>query len=335
MAGIAVVLISVLRDGAPWSHPAGRLLLLALVLVAGAVVLARVTGDSGAGALVGGFGLLFAAAGGGLLLAGTGRTPVIGAPQLLTGSAAVLVAGVASYLGVVGGAAFFAAAVTGGVVGVVAAWIGTANALDGPDVAAIIGPVVFAFSPVLASLAIRIGRLPMPVLPRTTADLVRDDPLPPRHKVYGAVLRADGLLTGMLGGLMLTEVACLIVLLRDHSSSATLLAELLCVGCLIRARLYPIVKQRLMLLIPGLVGVAGLVLCPLSRQYDDPVRVVVPLVLVGVAAAIVLGLRYSATPPTPYFGRYAEILEVLVTLSLVPVACAVLGLYAVVRGLGG
>ncbi|MEU4193251.1 type VII secretion integral membrane protein EccD [Kribbella sp. NPDC026611] len=334
-AGVLVALVTVLRAGQPWAQPAGRLLLLALLLVAAAVVLARVAGDAGAGAIVGGLSLPFAAVGGGLLLAGAERTPAVGAPQLLAASAAVLVAAVACYVGVVDGAAFFAGAISAGLLGVIGGWVGTSNALGAAEVSAIVGPALFAFSPLLAPLAIRIGRLPMPILPRTTADLVRDDPLPPRRQVHSAVVRADGLLTGMLGGLLITESVCLVQLLRDGSRSATVLAALLTAGVLIRARLYPIVKQRLMLLLSGFVGLAGLAIGPLSRQYDDAVPVVVPLAGGVAVLAVFLGLRYSARPPSPYLGRYAEIVEVLITLALIPVACAVLGLYGVVRGFGG
>jgi type VII secretion integral membrane protein EccD len=333
--GLLVVLVTVLRGGAPWSHPAGRLLVLTALVVVAAVALARVVGDSGAGALIGGLSLPFAAAGGGLLFAGAEPAPAIGAPQLLAASAAVLVAAVGCAVGVVDGAGFFAGAVSVGILGVAGGWIGTSDSLGAADVAAIIGAALFAFSPLLGPLAIRAGRVPMPVLPRTTADLVRDDPLPPRRQVYGAVVRADGLLTGMLGALMLTESVCLVLLLRDQSRSAPILAGLLAAGCLIRSRLYPIVKQRLTLLVPGLVGAAGLTFGPLTRAYGDPVPVVVPLVVGVTAAALFLGLRYSTKPPSPYLSRYAEILEVLLTLALIPVACAVLGLYGTFRGIGG
>lgn len=334
-AAVLVALLTVLRGGAPWAPPAGRLLLLAALLIAAAIVLARVVGDAGAGAIVGGLSLPFATTGGGLLLAGIAPAPAIGAPQLLAASAAVLVAAVACYVGVVDGAAFFAGAISVGVLGVIGGWVGTSDALGAAEVAAIVGSALFAFSPLLAPLAIRIGRLPMPILPRTTADLVRDDPLPPRRQIHSAVVRADGLLTGMLGGLLIAETTCLIALLRTENRSATILAALLTAGLLIRSRLYPIVKQRLMLLLPGLVGAAGLVIGPLSHRYGDPAPVVVPLVGLVAAAAVFLGLRYSTKQPSPYLGRYAEIVEVLITLALIPVACAVLGLYGVFRGFGG
>lgn len=332
---LAVVLAAVLRQGAPWPEASTWLLLSALLLVAAGVTLARVVGDSGAGALVGGLALPFAALGGGLLFAGNTTWPTIGAPQVLAGSTALTLAALACYLGVVDGATLFASAVSAGILGVAGGWLGTSESLGGSDVAAMLGAAAFAFSPLFGQLAIRLGRLPMPILPRTTADLVRDDPQPPRRHVYGAVVRADGLLTGMLAGMSLTLSSCLVLLAIDVTRSATILISLLTSGCLLRSRLYPVVKQRLLLLIPGSVGIACLVLGPLTGRSSDPVSLVTPLMALVAAGLIFCGLRYSAKRPGPYLSRYAEIVEVLLTLALIPVACAVLGLYGVVRGWGG
>ncbi|MFC9687715.1 type VII secretion integral membrane protein EccD [Kribbella sp. NPDC056951] len=328
-------LATVLQHASPWAESATWLLLGAVLLIAAGVSLARVVGDAGAGALVAGFGLLFAGLGGLLLLAGTGSWPEIGAPQVLAGGTALMLAGIACYLGVVDKATLFAGATATGFFALIAGWLGTADSLDGPDVAAIIGSAVFAFSPFYSQLCLRLGRLPMPILPRTTADLVRDDPQPARREVYGAVLRADGLLTGMLIGMALTAATSLVLLSLNHGSAATALIGLLAGGCLLRARIYPVVKHRLLFLTPGLIGLACLTLGPLTRSTADPITVVVPLVVLFAAATIFVGLRYSSKLPSPYFSRYAELLEVLVTLALIPLACSVLGLYAVVRGWGG
>ncbi|WP_350279204.1 type VII secretion integral membrane protein EccD [Kribbella sp. HUAS MG21] len=332
---VLVVMAVVLRRGAPWAEAATWLLLTSALLTVAGVALARVVGDSGAGALLGGLGLPFAAVGGGLLFAGTATWPAIGAPQVLAAGTALLLAGVACYLGIVDSGTLFAAATSTGLLGLVAGWTGTADTLDGADVAAMLGAAAFAFSPLLGPLALRIGRLPMPILPRTTADLVRDDPQPPRKHVYGAVVRADGLLTGMLAGVAVALSVCMVLLTADRSTPATVLTGLLTAGCLLRARIYPVVKHRLMLLVAALTGIACLVLGPLSASTPDPVSLVVPSMLLLAAITIFCGLRYSTKLPSPYLSRYAEILEVLVTLALIPLACSVLGLYAVVRGWGG
>jgi hypothetical protein len=139
----------------------------------------------------------------------------------------------------------------------------------------------------------------------------------------------------MLAGLMVTLSVCQVLLLRDGSRSAIVFTGLLTIGCLLRARLYPIVKQRLMLLVPGAVGLAGLAIGPLTARLTDPALVMIPLLVVAGALVAFVGLRYSTRPPNPYLGRFAELFEVLMILGLIPVACAVLGLYGVVRGLGG
>ncbi|GAA0522779.1 hypothetical protein GCM10011581_33750 [Saccharopolyspora subtropica] len=51
--------------------------------------------------------------------------------------------------------------------------------------------------------------------------------------------------------------------------------------------------------------------------------------------AVLAGLTHSRRLPSPFLGRSAELLEVVIVLACVPVLCAVLGLYGLVRGLGG
>jgi hypothetical protein len=150
--------------------------------------------------------------------------------------------------------------------------------------------------------------------------------------VYGAVVRADDLLTGMLTATAIVLGVCEILLVRDGTRAATILAVLVAAACLIRSRLYPIVKQRLTWLSAGASGVTALVIEGISA---DRATLVVPLVLLLAAGAIVIGLRYSARPPNPYLSRAAEILELLVMLTLVPVVSGVLGLYGLLRGWGG
>ncbi len=44
---------------------------------------------------------------------------------------------------------------------------------------------------------------------------------------------------------------------------------------------------------------------------------------------------YSRRGTSPYLRRMAEYAEILVVLSVVPMACWVLGVYGYLRGLGG
>ena len=48
---------------------------------------------------------------------------------------------------------------------------------------------------------------------------------------------------------------------------------------------------------------------------------------------LVAGLRFSRKAPTPYLGRTADILDVLAIMALIPLACAVLGVFGAIQGL--
>jgi hypothetical protein len=130
-------------------------------------------------------------------------------------------------------------------------------------------------------------------------------------------------------------VACQVWLITSDSEAALILVIILTAGFLLRARLFPILRQRVPLLTAGLAGAVCLVLGPLMSDREDLLTITGPcLLLAGVATALV-GVVHSRRDPSPYLGRYAEILEVLLVLGIIPVMCSVLGLYGFVRGLGG
>lgn len=337
IGAIAVVLAlaAVARSGPPWTGPAWWSIGVASVLLSAALLLARAGGDTGAGAMAAAVALPFAFAGGGLVFSGDRDLFDLGAPQLLGAGAGLLLAAVVALLGVVDRAALFVGAATVAVFCVVGGWLATLDSLDGHEAAALVAGFGLAFSPVLAPLSIRLSRVPMPVLPKAAADLLRDDPQPPRAAVYASVLRADGLLTGMVGGLATVVVPCHVLLVTSGSEAGLILVMILTVGFLLRARLYPIVRQRVPLLIAGLAGAVCLGLGPLMSDRADLLSVAGPVLLVVGVLAALLGVVHSTREPSPYFGRYAEILEVVLVLAIVPVLCSVLGLYGYARGLGG
>jgi len=337
IGALAVVfaLAAVARSGPGWTGPAWWSIGVATALLAAALLLARAAGDSGAAVMAAAVALPFAFAGGGLVFAGNRDLSELGAPHLLGAGAALLLAAMVALLGVVDRAAVFVLAATVGVFALVGGWLTTFDSLEGYEAAALVAGVGLAFSPVLAPLSIRLSRVPMPVLPKSSADLLRDDPQPPRRAVYASVLRADSLLTGMVGGLGVVVVPCQVLLITSGSEAGLILVMILTVGFLLRARLHPIVRQRVPLLVAGLSGAACLALGPLMSDRNDLLAMAGPVLLLAGVAAALLGVLHSTREASPYLGRYAEILEVLLVLAIVPVTCSVLGLYGYVRGLGG
>ncbi|MBP2354653.1 type VII secretion integral membrane protein EccD [Kribbella aluminosa] len=290
---------------------------VAVVLMAVGVLLSRAVGDAAAAAMTGAVSLVFAVAGGALSI----RLSEFGAPQLTAGGAALLLFGLLGYVGIARHTAVFAAAVTTGVLALVAGWLG--GALDGTRSAAVVGSIAVALIPVAAPLAMRIGRLPKPVLPTSTADLLADAPQPPRRLVHAAVLRSAALYTGILAGLAVGLASCLYVLARSTSTPGRLLVVLVVGICLLRARLLPVVAHRVSLVVAGLVGLGCLLV---QSPYT---------LLVFAAVAAFLGLWYARHRPGAYLARYAELAEVVLVLLVVPIVLWVLGLYSYVRGLGG
>ncbi|MBB4688391.1 type VII secretion integral membrane protein EccD [Amycolatopsis jiangsuensis] len=332
-AAALLALVAVLTAGPPWPGPAACALGGAALLLVAGVALARAAGDAGAGAILGAIALPFAFAGGGLLFAADRSLTGLGAPQLIAAGAALLLAAVLGLLGVVERPALFIAGATTGLLTVLGGWLATMGQIGGTGAAAIVAGAVLVFSPLLAPLSIRAARMPIPVLPRGTADLLRDEPQPPRAAVYATVVRADGLLTGLICGLVLTVVPANFLLVRDGGTAELVVTGLLTAGFTLRARLHPVLVQRIALLVAAGSGAAALTLGPLLAA--GPLRAAYP-VLLGLSTVIVLvGLRHSTHESSPRWGRYAELLEVAVVLAVIPVVCAVLGLYGYLRGLGG
>lgn len=328
-------LIGVWRSGPPWPGVAGWALLAAGVLVLAGVLLSRALGDAAAGAVAGVLAMPYGFAGGAMLLAGDRAIGDLGSAQLLTGSAALMLVGIGGLVGIVDRAAWFSAAIFAGLFGIVAGWLSTTDALDATEVAAIMAGALLIVIPGLPPMALRLGRVPTPTLPRTTADLVRDDPQPPRPAVYGSVLRAAALLSGMLAACCLVIGIATVVMARAGTMSSGILVGLVITGLLLRARSYPVTRQRLMLLTAAAAAAAALAIDRLMLDDDTPFLIAIPVLLGAAALLILCGLRYSTRVPSPYLGRYAELLEVAVVLAVVPVVCAVLGLYALARGWGG
>jgi hypothetical protein len=101
---------------------------------------------------------------------------------------------------------------------------------------------------------------------------------------------------------------------------------------LLRARLLPTPQQRVPLLVAGLLGLAGLGIGPVVTGAVSGV-VLVAVAAVVVAVALPSALIYSRRAPSPYLGRAADILDIIAIMALIPLACAVIGVFDDIRGL--
>jgi len=329
-AGLPVLLLS----GPGWLVPGVVGLTIGLGLVVAGVAFSRAAGDSVAGALIAALGQPYAFLGGLLVLGDGYRLTELGAPHLLVGSAMLLLAGLVGYVGVAERTRLFVAGTVTGVAGVLGGLLGLTS-LAPSGAAALVVSLLTVTAPLMPVLSIQLGRLRLPAVPRTAQDLLDDEPNPDAGQLGDAVRRTDELLTGMLLGLAVASTACLAVLVASGEFAAVLLSGIVAAGLLLRARLFPTARQRTALLVAGVLGLT-LLLLTVTAALPAPVR---PVLLVPVVVAALLanaaGSAYSTRAPSPRLSRWGDILDVLLMIAVVPVACSVLGLYATLRGLAG
>jgi ESX secretion system protein EccD len=354
-AGVALLigLFAALRAG-----PDSTAVMLATLAVAAALTLAgvlasRAYGEALAGAALAAFSLPYAFLAGALLVASgdpVGPFPGlawIGAPELLVGCAALTLHGLIGIVGVGAGRRIFAAAVLVGVLGAVTALLGFALTAEGA--AAVLAAALVCGVGTIPLLAIRLGKLPMPPItlptgaeaaegftraaPAPGLEAVRERP--ERGAVFAAVTRTEELLTGMLIGHAVLCGLAAAVLVIEGGVAGRVLVAVSAVALLLRARLFATVRQRAPLLAAGLACAAVLAVALVAAADAGLEAVAVGAAFVVALIALVAGMSYAERAPGPYLGRTADLLDTLLLVSVVPVACAVLDLYSRARGLLG
>ncbi|XVU25177.1 type VII secretion integral membrane protein EccD [Actinoplanes sp. CA-054009] len=339
---LAIGLVAVLATGPGWTGAAFAGLGLAVILALAGVTASRAYGDARAGAALGAYAMPYAFAGGAVLVATDDRVgvfgllPWLGGSELLAGSVALLLIAALGGVGVASSLRLFTA---GGVVGLFGALTAlVAMVTDASGAAAVLISALVCGIGALPLLAIRFGKMPTPpvTLPTGTdasegftgaisLDASRDRP--DRATVFAAVTRTEELLAGMLLGHAVLAVAAFGVLAVAGTLSARILIAVSAAALLLRSRLFVTLRQRVPLVVGGLAGVGAL--------GADLLRGAGPAMLLGVIGAalalalitVVAGATYSRKPPSPYLGRAADLLDTLVVVSVIPVACAVVGLY--------
>lgn len=299
------------------------------VLLVGAALLSRAVGDGVVGAAAGGLALPCAAASGALFAGGSGVAAP--APTLL-GASALLLASVSGGIAVghglrvfVAGAAVAALAGTFSLAWMVLPPAGAASIVVVAAVAGIgLGPL----------LAVRAGRLPVPAASAAPERLAAER-RPDRREIVEAVVRADEVLRGLLLGVAVAVAGCVAILAAAGGIAAPLLGALASIAVLLRSRLFPAVAARLPLLAAGTVGLAVTAVAVVAGSTPHPALAGLGFVAVVALLGSAAMAPYRRGEGSPYLGRLADILDVSAVVGLAPVACAVLGVYAWVRGLVG
>ncbi|WP_084477086.1 type VII secretion integral membrane protein EccD [Actinokineospora enzanensis] len=280
-------------------------------------------------------GVLIAAAGGLPLAFVAGLSIVPGEPgraSLLLASALVLIVASASIMLIGAGITTFVAAGTAATLGVLAFAVATLVAHPAAGIAAGTVAVALGALSVLPRVTIQLARLPLPNVPGSAEDLKEDSGFPDYRSIERRAGLAHEYMTGMIIGCGSATAIGAVVAAAAPGLWGVLLGVVATLVLLLRARTYANGSQAIALLATGMLAAAGIVLGWLvtADTFDRLLWVFGALVLIG-AAALVLGVVFPEQRFSPPLRRTVEIVEALCVAIVLPLALAVMDLYATLR----
>jgi ESX secretion system protein EccD len=333
LAGVVVLLLA----GPPWPVPALTAGGVAVVLLGGAAAASRAAGDAGAGAVLGWAALPYALLAG--LLGPARSVPLahLGPLELISGPAAVFLAATVAAVAVADGTARFAGAAGAGLLAAGGAALDYGVAGVGmAGAAAVCAALALALTPLIPAAAFRLGGLNLPPVPRDAEELRADTLTVQGGQMLQHTAAADRAVTGAVSGIGLIAAVAGITLAFSHGWLPRLTCGVLGCVLLLRARVFRGRAQRLWLQVPGygalaLLAAGAAVGAPAMRTA----ALIVPLLVAGAVVLVAAGAWLPGHRPSPFWGRAAEILDMTLVISLIPLALGVTGLFGYIRGLSG
>ncbi|MET8586124.1 type VII secretion integral membrane protein EccD [Streptomyces collinus] len=323
-----------------------------ILLVVLAAVRARVYDDRGSAVALG-LGALpnVGVAGSGLLPLAAGEG--IGRLQFLLACAAVLVAALVLTLCSPRGDGPFVAFVFASAVALVVVFVATLVHWTPTEMAGLCAPIAAGGLAFLPGMSMRFARLPIGFeapsnAPRAAYGTESVQEPVDIERIEAQARRGHELLVGLVGGCALLAVGAAAVLGFSDGVWAQLLAFATGVAMLMRAGLFRYTAQVASVLAAGLGALVllglGLALNPpesvvraalAGHRTDLDIRTVWLIAVIAAAAALVtaLGLILSRGGLTPFWGRFLEICEGFVLLTLIPLTLAVFDVYATARAM--
>ncbi|MEU8510593.1 type VII secretion integral membrane protein EccD [Kitasatospora sp. NPDC048722] len=306
---------------------------VAALLLLGAASASRAMADAGAGTALGAAAVPYLGLAALLLPTGPGGDDLLGA-RVLAASSAAAGAAVLSLAAVGAAAPLFIGLVLVAALGVLAGAL-LLLGLAADQLVALVSVFAVLVGSFVPSVAFRLSGLRLPMLPRNAEELQENiDPVP-ATAVLPRALVADDYLMALYTAIGTVCAACLTVLPFTDGWAGPAEAGALALLLVLHARAIGSIRQRLVLLLPGVYG--GAVLLTRFTAGASPTE---RLALLGVLVALTAALLVAAwTVPgrrlLPYWGRIADILHTLTALALLPLALQACGLYQHLRGLGG
>jgi type VII secretion integral membrane protein EccD len=221
-----------------------------------------------------------------------------------------------------------------GALAAVAQWLRLAVQLTPVQVAGSSGTALVVLLVFAARIGIRMSRIRGPQLPETAEDLQRHAEPIPAEEITSRTADADSYLT------VLTITAAVgtcgtYPYLLAYGGFGTVLASLLAVTALLRARASHTVWQRVPMVVTGGLG-AALVVLTLLRDLSQQAGTIGLILIVWVFVALMMAVTRPVTRRLlPIWGHLANVLETLSAVALIPVLLQLFHVYSTASGLFG
>ncbi len=334
VAGLAALLVS----GPPWMLPSAAAGAVAATLLIAACAVSRAAGDSAAGAILGYLALPYGFMAGLLGSSRSASLSHLGSHELLAGFAALVLAAVIAGVAIADGLPVFfgvgGAALLGTIAATVSLSLGRQYDATGP--AAVAVAVALALTPVIPAITFRMARVTLPPVPRDAEDLRRDSLMVDGKQVLSRTAVADRFVTGIVCGIGLVAAAAEIALAMGSGALTRAMCAVVGSALLLRARVFRGRAQRLWLLLPGYGALALLAVnTSLHASQTAVLAMTFAPLLAGAAIVVGVGLWLPDHRPSPFWGRAADVIDMLLIVSLIPLALGVAGVFTHIRGLAG
>jgi type VII secretion integral membrane protein EccD len=327
-AGAAALLLT----GPPWLPAALVALAVALILLLVAVALSRALGDARAGAMIGYAALPYGFVAG--LVGPAQGTAVLQPDNVLSASGVLLMLATATGFAVAQGLPTFLGLAAAALCGLVGSGVVMAFDLPAAGVAAVLAALAVGLTTAIPSLSFRLAGLPLPALPTTPEELRRESGDLDGQMVIDRTVVADRFCAGLLGGVALVVLAAQVLLVFQGTWAAIAMGLSLSLSLLLRARVFEGRVQRAWLLTASLLGVALPAAAAATGAGPEAILYgIVPGLVVLALAVAGIALWLAAARPTPFWGRAADIVDIILMIALIPLALAVMDVYETIRGL--
>lgn len=243
----------------------------------------------------------------------------------------VILAGVA-ILVMGSGITTFIAAATAGVIGVIAFGVATLIAHPAAGIAAGTTAVALGCISILPRATIWLAKLPLPHVPGSAEELKEDSGFPDYTAIERRTNIAHNYMTGLLIGCGVAAAISAIIASSSSSVFGIIMGVVATLVLLLRGRAYANGSQAIALLATGMLSAAGILVNWLFTQdtFGRLLWVFGSLVLIA-AASLVVGVVFPNQRFSPPLRRTVEIIEAICIATVLPLALAVMDLYATLR----